>query len=81
MGGSLIGNKPPNGPNLITLRNISEEEKIEIIKLGFELNQEGKISLKEFYQEREEYSLFQQKGYQIKYNSIRRTKFYLKLKE
>ena len=35
-----------NGSNFIILDKISEEEKIEIIKLGFQSYQEGKISLK-----------------------------------
>ena len=34
-----------NGSNFITLGKILEEEKIEIIQMGFRLNQEGKISL------------------------------------
>jgi len=32
------------------LRNLSEEEKIKIIQTGFRLNQEGKISLKKYYE-------------------------------
>jgi hypothetical protein len=35
------------------LGKISEEEKIEIIQLGFQLNQEGKISLKKYYESTE----------------------------
>ena len=54
---------------------ISEEDKIEIIKLGFQLNQEGKISLKKYYEGTGESSLFQLKGYSIK------TKLYQSLKE
>jgi len=62
------------------LGNLSEEEKIKIIQTGFRLHQEGKISLKKYYESTEEYSLFQFKGYSIKYESIRRTKLYSKLK-
>ena len=58
---------------------ISEEEKIEIIKIGFRLNQEGKISLKKYYESKQEHSLFQSKGYKIKYETIRRTKLYQQL--
>jgi hypothetical protein len=72
--------KAQNEHNFITLGKISEQEKIEIIKLGFQLNQEGKVSLKKYYEETEQYSLFQLQGYRIKYENIRRTKFYLKLK-
>ena len=68
-------------PNFITLCNLPEEEKIEIIKLGFQLNQQEKISLKKYYESTDPYSLFQSKGYSIKYESIRRTKLYKKLKE
>ena len=69
-----------NGANFITLGNLSEQEKIEIIQTGFRLNQERKISLKNYYEGTEEYSLFQHKGYNIKYESIRRTKLYQSLK-
>ena len=64
-----------NEPNFITLGNLSENEKIEIIKLGFHLNQERKISLKKYYESSEEYSLSQLKGYSIKYQ-IRNHKTY-----
>ena len=73
--------KAQNEHNFITLSKISEEEKIEIIQTGFRLNQEGKISLKKYYESTAEYSLFQLKGYSIKYESIRRTKLYQNLKE
>jgi hypothetical protein len=59
---------------------ISEEDKIQIIKTGFRLNQEGKISLKKYYESTDPNSLFQSKGYFIKYESIRRTKLYQQLK-
>ena len=78
---SSTQDKDPNEPNFITVGNLSEQEKIEIIKRGFQLNQEDKISLKKYYQSTEKYSLFQFKGYNIKYESVRRTKIYLKLKE
>jgi cell fate (sporulation/competence/biofilm development) regulator YlbF (YheA/YmcA/DUF963 family) len=42
-------------------------------------NQEGKISLKKYYETKDQYSLFQLKGYSIKYESIRRTKLYQQL--
>ena len=72
--------KDLNGSNFITLGKISEEDKIEIIKLGFQLQNEGKISLKKYYEGTETHSLFQLKGYSIKYESIRRTKLYHSLK-
>ena len=59
---------------------ILEDEQIEIIKLGFQLQAEGKISLKKYYESTDPYSLFQSKGYKIKYESIRRTKLYQQLK-
>lgn len=67
--------------NFITLGNIPEEEKIEIIKLGFQLQAEGKISLKKYYESTDPNSLFQSKGYNIKYETIRRTKLYQQFKE
>jgi hypothetical protein len=63
------------------LERIPEEEKIEILEKGFDLNQEGKLSLKKYYQSRCRDSLFQWKVLSIKYESIRRTKFYQSLKE
>ena len=72
--------KPQNNSNFITFGKISEDEKIEIIKLGFQLQAEGKISLKKYYENTDPNSLFQLKGYRIKYESIRRTKLYQQLK-
>jgi hypothetical protein len=73
--------KAQNRVNFITLGTISEQEKIEIIQTGFQLQAEGKISLKKYYEGvSEANSLFQSKGYSIKYESIRRTKLYQQLK-
>ena len=69
-----------NRTNFITLGKISEDEKIEIIQKGFQLQAEGKISLKKYYESTDPNSLFQSKGYSIKYESIRRTKLYQQLK-
>jgi len=73
--------KAQNRLNFITLGTISEQEKIEIIQTGFQLQAEGKISLKKYYESTDPNSLFQSKGYSIKYESIRRTKLYQSLKE
>ena len=62
-----------NEPNFITLGKISEKEKIEIIKLGFQLQAEGRNSLKNYYEKGGNYSLFEWKGYRIKYENIRKT--------
>ena len=70
-----------NRPTSITLAKILEQEKIEIIKTGFQLQAQGKISLKKYYQSTQQYSLSQLKGYSIKYETIRRTKLYKSLKE
>ena len=78
---SSTQDKDQDGLNFITLGNLSEQEKIEIIERGFQLNQEGKISLKKYYQSTEKYSLFQFKGYSIKYETIRRTKLYQYVRE
>ena len=83
---NIISNedKGLNRSNLITLSNLSKQEKIEIIqtrngvpfaKPGFQLQSEGRISLKKYYEEvSEANSLFQSKGYSIKYDTIRKTK-------
>ena len=62
------------------MKQIPEQERVEIIQTGFQLQAEGKISLKKYYESPQEYSLFQSKGYSIKYESIRRNKLYKKLK-
>jgi len=72
--------KALNGSNFITLGRIPEEERIEIIQRGFQLQAEGKISLKKYYESAEEYSLFQLKGYNLKYDGVRKNKFYKQLK-
>jgi len=72
--------KAQNRVNFITLGRISEQEKIEIIQRGFQLQAEGKISLKKYYESTDPNSLVQSKGYSIKYESIRRTKLYQQLK-
>jgi len=68
-------------PNFIHLSQVSEQHKREIIKTGFRLNQERKISLKKYYEGIGKNTLVQLKGYQIKYESIRHTKLYQQLKE
>ena len=70
-----------NEHNFITLGKISEQEKIEIIQIGFQRQAEGKISLKKYYESTQEYSLFQIKGFHLRYETIRRTKLYQSLKE
>jgi len=74
-------NTTQNGSIFVTLGNISQQERVEIIKKGFQINQQGKISLKKYYEGTQEYSLYQLKGYSIKYDSIRRTELYQSLKE
>ena len=69
-----------NEPNFITLGKIPEEEQKEIIKTEFERQAEGIISLKEYYESKDPYSLFQSKGYRIKYESIRKNNLYKQLK-
>jgi len=73
-------NEAQNKANFITLKTIPEQERIEIIQRGFQLQAKGTISLKKYYESTEPNSLFQLKGYSIKYESIRRTKLYQQLK-
>ena len=63
------------------LSQISEEDLKNIIQEGFQLQAEGKISLKKYYESTDPNSLFQSKGYSMKYESIRRTTLYQSLKE
>ena len=62
------------------MSNLSKQNRIEIIQRGFQLQAEGKISLKKYYESTDSNSLFQLKGYQIKYETIRRTKLYQQFK-
>lgn len=64
--------KDLTGANFMTLGKISEEGRLEIIKTGFQLQAEGKISLKKYYESTQKYSLFQSKGYNIKSDTIRK---------
>ena len=70
-----------NKSNFVTLSQISEEERVEIIKKGFQLQAEGKLSLKKYYESTDSNSLFQLQGYRIKYEAIRKNKFYQQLKQ
>ena len=63
-----------------TYGKISEEERIEIIQRGFQLNKEGKITLKKYYESTEEHSLFQFKGYSTKYGVIRNKELFKNLR-
>ena len=67
-------------PDFIPLGKISEKEKIEIIKTGFQRQDEGRISLKKYYEGTGESTLFNWKGFRIKYENIRRTKLYQNFK-
>ena len=52
-----------------------------LAKPGFQLQAEGKISLKKYYESKNTNSLFQAKGYNIKYENIRRKKLYQQFKK
>jgi hypothetical protein len=69
-----------NPINFTTFEQLRDDEKIEVIQTSFCLNQEKKISLKKYYEGTGESTLFDWKGYQIKFNSIRKTKLYKQLK-
>ena len=74
-------NEAQNPPNFITLARIPEQEKVQIIQTGFQRQADRKISLKQYYESTQPYSLFQLKGYNIKYETIRHNKIYKKLKQ
>jgi hypothetical protein len=72
--------KPQNQGNFTTLGKLSEEEQVEIIQLGFQRNQEEKLSLKEYFEGIVKDTLFEWKGYRIKYESVRKTQLFQKLR-
>lgn len=78
---SPINRRDEDEDDYMTLSQLSEDEKIEIIKLSLQLQAEKKISLKKYFQSRDSYSLYQLKGYRLKSESIRKNKLYKKLKE
>ena len=63
-------------PNFISTSQISDQEKIKIIQKGFQLQAERKISLKKYYESTDPNSLVQSKEYNLKYDAIRKNKFY-----
>ena len=73
--------KPRNESHFTTLKKLPSKERTEIITLGFQLQNEGKISLRKYYESDEENSLFQFKGYSIKYESVRKDEDYKKVKK
>ena len=66
--------------NFITLGKILKKDLIEIIKIGFQQQSNGKISLKKYYESTDQYSLFKLRGYSIKYEAVRKNKLYKQLK-
>ena len=70
-----------HGSHFKPLGKISDQERSEIIQRGFQLQAQGTISLKKYYESTDPNSLFQLKGYSIKYESIRRIKLYQQLKQ
>jgi hypothetical protein len=76
-----LENSQSNDSIFQNLKNISDTEKEEIIKKGFQLQSEGRISLKDYYEGNKKNSLLKFKGYRIKYQSVRRSKLYKELKE
>jgi hypothetical protein len=65
----------------MTFKRILEEEGLEIIRRGFQLQNKAKIWLKKYYESTNPNSLFQLHAYSIKYETIRRTQFYQQLKQ
>lgn len=58
------------------LKNIKENDLKQIVQLGFRISQLKNISLKDFYETKNMDCLFQLKGYHIKYETIRKHRFY-----
>ncbi len=56
-----------NEANFKTVGKISEAEKINIIKTWFRLKDDGGISFQKYYEGTGNDTLFQLRGYQIKY--------------
>lgn len=73
-------NKTENQFHFLPLSQIPEEEEIETILTGFQLQAIGKISLKKYYESTDPNSLFQLKTYFIKYEAIRKSKLYNQLR-
>ena len=65
--------------NFVLFKSLTEEEQIDLIRTGFE-NQSNGLSLKEYYEGTNKNSLFDLKGYSLKYDTIRRSNLYKRLK-
>lgn len=76
-----LSSNPNQIQNFKSLKDITEEQLIEIIKTGFRLNKKAQISIRNYYEGTEDCSLLKMKGYSIKHETIRRTKLYKDLKK
>ena len=56
--------------------DIPKQDLIEIIEKGFRLNQEGDIKLREYYEEKGNNTIFEDKKYRLKHGGVRNTKLY-----
>lgn len=62
--------------NFVSIKNISDEEVLEI----FKLSQESNMSYKEFFEGIGSKTLYQLKGYRINFNNLKRTQIFKRFK-
>lgn len=78
----ISSQKDKNRANFKQSRNLEEEEQIRIIREGFQLTSERQIDLKHYFEgDGDPNTLSWRKGYKLKYESVRRSPLYRKLKE
>lgn len=70
----IIKNKVNRNSDFMSSTNLEDEELIEILKIAYDLKEKENISFKVFFESSESPSLYQLKGYKLKYNNLRRTK-------
>lgn len=69
-------------PSFKQLKNLDEEEQIRIIREGFQLTYQKEIDLKYYFEgDDDPNTLYRRKGYKLKYDNVRRSLLYKKLKE
>lgn len=68
-----------NDSHFKTPQEIPNEELTKAIKIGFQLNKDKKISLKEYYEGAGEHSLYQLAGISLKFETIRQKDLYKEL--
>jgi len=79
---SLIPELDETKANFKQLKSLDQEEQIQILREGFQINNETEMDLKSYFEgDDDPNTLYCRKGYKLKYDSVRRSLLFKKLKE